>query len=185
MGRVNTDRDPTPSAGGFQCATCGRWHDTLPMDVGFAEPLYVAELSEPERARRVTFDGDFRVLRDADATHYFVRGVVEVPVIGTPEKFCFGAWSTLSADSYEQARAAYRDNGSAGPLFGWLANRFPGYATTLNLKVNVLVRPDLKPAIVLQDAGHALAREQRNGITPHRVRQVVEKVLHPDPPSPA
>ena len=167
---------------GFQCVTCGRWHDTLPMDVGFAEPLYVDELSEAVRAERVTSDGDFRTLRNADSTHYFVRGVIELPVIGSANVFCYGAWTTLGAASYELARAAYRADTAAGPLFGWLANRIPGYATTLNLKTSVSVRPNLKPAIVLHGSEHALAREQQNGIALARVQQIVEKVIHPDPP---
>lgn len=127
MARVSTDRPANPTAPGFQCATCGKWHDTLPLDVGFDEPLHVAELSESDRAQRVTSDdGDFRVVRKADGTHYFVRGVVEVPVIGTGDTFCFGAWATLSAASYEQARAAYRANGAAGPFFGWPPTASPG-----------------------------------------------------------
>ena len=48
---------------GFQCASCGKWHDELPLDVGYAEPMYVAELDDSERAEFVTMLRDFRVLR--------------------------------------------------------------------------------------------------------------------------
>ena len=153
------------------------------MDAGFAEPLYIEGLSESDRAQRVTAAPDFRVLRDRAGVHYFVRGVIEIPVAGAGDVFCYGVWTTLSAASYGQARAAYADNRAAGPFFGWLANRVPGYATTLSLKTNVTVRPDLKPAIVLQGSDHSLAREQQIGITPRRLQQIIEKVLHPDAPA--
>jgi hypothetical protein len=38
----------TSMSTGFQCATCGQWHDELPLDFGFAEPDYVVGLDENE-----------------------------------------------------------------------------------------------------------------------------------------
>lgn len=38
---------------GFRCATCGKWHDELPMDVGCAEPDVLAGLNARDRSRQV------------------------------------------------------------------------------------------------------------------------------------
>ena len=166
---------------GFRCHTCGQWHDELSLDVGFDEPLYIAELSADERAAQVTSAGDFLVWNGDQGTHYFVRGVIEVPIRDSAEVFCFGVWTTLSAESYETARAAYDANESAGPFFGWLSNRLtPVYADTLGLKTDVNVRPDHKPCVVLHCSPHPMHVEQRDGITMDRVRQIVEAVLHPE-----
>ena len=167
---------------GFRCSKCGQWHDELPLDVGAAEPLYVEELSPDEKAQRVSGEpgSDFRVLRrNAAEVHYFIRGVIEIPVLGTDETFCYGVWTSLSESSYEKANAAYRVNGSAGPLFGWLSNRLAGYPETLSLKTHVRVRPDLKASIELEPIDHPLAREQREGISIERVQQIVEPLMHP------
>lgn len=31
-----------------------------------------------------------------DNEHYFIRGCIEIPVIGTEQKFIWGAWVSLS-----------------------------------------------------------------------------------------
>lgn len=165
---------------GFRCHNCGQWHDELPLDVGYSEPLYFEELSPDERAAQVTADGDFRVWTGDQGTHYFVRGVVEIPLRGSADVFCYGVWTTLSAASYDQVRAAYRANEGAGPFFGWLSNRLPGYPDTLSLKTSVNVRPDLKPSIFLHPSDHLLFFEQRDGISLERVQQILEVGLHPD-----
>jgi hypothetical protein len=94
---------PTPAPdplSGFRCHTCGQWHDELPLDVGFDEPLYIDELSAEERAAQVNANSDFRVWDSADqGTLYFVRGVIEIPILGADDVFCYGVWTTLSSAS--------------------------------------------------------------------------------------
>lgn len=163
---------------GFQCASCGKWHDELPLDFAFDEPLYVAELDDDER-RLVTGTGDFRELDQENEKHHFIRGVIEIPIVGTDAMFCYGVWTSLSAQSYEAAKKAYREKCDAGPFFGWLSNVIPGYPKTLNLKTHVHVRADIRAAIELEPTDHPLAVEQRNGITMARVEQIIASVMHP------
>lgn len=149
------------------------------MDVGFDDPLYVEELSEGQRAADVDRSPDFRVLRQGSETHYFVRGVIEIPVTDVDDVFRYGVWSSLSRTSYELAKRAYDANESAGPFFGWLANRIAGYPDTLTLKVSASFRPDLKPRMMLEPMDHPLAIEQSGGITLARVMEIVEPLMHP------
>jgi hypothetical protein len=141
--------------------------------------LYIQELSPDERAAQVTGAGDFRVWNGGQGTHHFVRGVIEIPVHGLDDVFCYGVWASLSGESYARATAAYDANEATGPLFGWLSNRLPGYPETLHLKTNVNVRPNRRPSIVLHGADHPLVREQREGISLQRVQEIVEAVIHP------
>src|SRR5579863_8974833 len=127
-------------ATGFHCRSCGKWHDELPLDLGFDEPLYVAELNADDRARLVTSWSDFRILVRDDARHYFIRGLIEIPVHGVDRPFRYGVWASLSSASYEVASIAYKDNQEAGPFFGWVSNRLALYPDTLKLKTNVHVR---------------------------------------------
>lgn len=91
--------------------------------------------------------------------------------VETDELFCYGVWTSLSAQSYEVARAAYREKVDAGPFFGWLSNVIPHYPKTLNLKTQVHVRAETRAAIELEPTDHPLAVEQRNG-APSRLRQL-------------
>ena len=163
---------------GYRCSCCGEWHEGLPLDLAFDEPHYVQELTAEERQQQVDTLGDFRVLRNPDGTHYFIRGVVEIPILGSTDTFCYGVWTTLSAANFERARAAYAENRAAGPFFGWFANRLPGYPDTLSLKTNVHLRADLRASIELEPTDHPLALEQRDGITFDRVQAIVERALH-------
>jgi hypothetical protein len=163
---------------GFQCATCGKWHDELPLDFGYAEPLYVAELDASERSEFVTELGDFRVLRRDGETHHFVRGVIELPIVGIEDSFRYGVWASLSDESFELARAAYASDVAAGPFFGWISNRIEGYPDTSNLKSKVHVRADMRPQLELEPSDHPLAIEQRDGITLDRVREIMDRALH-------
>ena len=158
---------------------CGKWHDELPLDVAYAEPLYVAELDDNERAEFVTMLRDFRVLRRDGETHHFVRGVIEIPIIGMNDVFRYGVWASLGDASFKSAREAYENDLAAGPFFGWISNRIEGYTDTTNLKSQVHVRAVMRPRLELEPTDHPLAIEQRDGITIERVAAIVQRALHP------
>jgi len=169
---------------GFQCASCGKWHDELPLYFACDEPLYVAELSETDRAKYVTTLGDFRELVRDGTRNYFVLGVVEIPILGTNDTFGYGLWTSLSHESYVAARAALAKQAPAGSFFGWVSNRLDGYPDTINLRSRVHMRANTRPWIELEPTDHPLAVEQRNGITLERVHEIVQHALH-RPPDPA
>jgi hypothetical protein len=171
-------KERNSSTTGFTCDSCGEWHDSLPRDLGFDEPMYVDELDDEQRSAWVTGDGNFRVRRSPDETNYFIRGVIELPIAGTKDSFCYGVWTSLSEPSYLAATKAATADEEAGPFFGWLSNIVPGYPTTQNLKTHVHLRPGLRAAIELEPTDHPLAVEQREGITVERWKQIVAPALH-------
>jgi hypothetical protein len=66
------------------------------------------------------------------------------------------------------------------PYFGWLSNSLPGYPETLSLPLDVVTPAlELRPSFLLHDGDHPLVREQREGITTDRVRELAELNLHP------
>lgn len=163
---------------GFHCPGCDAWHDELPLNFSVAEPGAVP--SDPsERARTVTGTGDFREVVQQGATHYFIRGLIELPILESDQTFSFGVWTSLSERSYAAAREAYRKQTGAGPFFGWLNNHIPIYPETVNLKTHVHVRVDLVAAIELEPTDHPLAVEQRDGISMARVHEIVSALMHP------
>ena len=163
---------------GYRCRRCGESHDELPLHYGFHAPAYWYGVPEAERARRCLQSSDQCVIDDE---HFFVVGNLELPVIGSEERFSWDVWVSLSARNFARACEVWESPGreSEPPCFGWLSSSVPGYPETLSLKTMVHTRPvGVRPRIELEPTDHPLAVEQREGITWERVREIAETVLH-------
>ncbi|WP_435975357.1 DUF2199 domain-containing protein [Streptomyces sp. Qhu_M48] len=116
------------------------------------------------------------------AQHYFVKGLIEIPVIGSDEVFSWGVWVSLSRDNFSRAADLWDRPGreAEDPYFGWLTTDLPVYPpTTLNLKTHLHTRPvGERPCVELEPTDHPLAVEQRTGITLDRVREIAAAVFH-------
>lgn len=122
---------------------------------------------------------DLCVIQDQ---YFFIKGIIELPVINSDELFAWTAWVSLSRDNFERAKQVWSDpNRTSEPAyFGWLTTRLPFYPDTINLKTNVHTRAlGLVPFIELEPTEHPLAVEQRSGISLDRVQAIAEALLHP------
>ncbi|MEV3993875.1 DUF2199 domain-containing protein [Streptomyces sp. NPDC049837] len=117
------------------------------------------------------------------AQHYFVKGLIEIPVIGSDDVFSWAVWVSLSRENFARAADRWDTPGREAekPYFGWLSTDLSLYSpTTINLKTHIHTRPvGQRPLIELEPTDHPLAVEQRTGITLDRVREIAEAVLHP------
>src|SRR5262245_12792016 len=123
-----------------RCSTCGREHrkDELP-DIGMHAPDPYLAVPEEERAERTTFTVDRCTVIDDDGEHYFIRGVIYIPIHGQGEPFGLGAWVSQSRVNFER----YSRNEPMDPTFGWLVNHIAHYKkTTFLLKARVHFRGD-------------------------------------------
>ncbi|PVC93886.1 DUF2199 domain-containing protein [Streptomyces sp. CS147] len=162
---------------GFTCTCCGAHHSELPMNYTVGAPA----VWDPSFA-----DADDCLLSSdqcvVQAQHYFVKGMIEIPVIGSDEVFSWGVWVSLSRESFSRAADLWDTPGREAeePYFGWLTTDLPVYPTpTLNLKTHVHTRPvGERPLVELEPTDHPLAVEQRTGITLDRVQEIAEAVLH-------
>ena len=165
-----------PELEGFQCRTCGKWHEGLPRDYAYDAPYY---WSESLKADPTCFlNSDLCVIKNND---YFVRGLIEIPVIGRQHSFRWGVWVSLHKRNFDKMVDLWSDPKllDEPPYFGWLSNSIDLYPETLNLKTNVHSRAiNERPIVVLQETDHPLAVEQRHGIAPERVREIAEHALH-------
>ena len=74
-----------------------------------------------------------------DGERFFLRGALELPVIGSSQTFAWGVWASPSEKSLRRAmdlrgREA-REN--EPPYFGWPCTALPGYPDTLFPKTTV------------------------------------------------
>lgn len=162
---------------GYTCSCCGEYHAELPMGYSATAPD-VWDASFEGRADSL-LSSDQCVIK---AQHYFIKGLIEIPVIGSDEVFSWGVWVSLSRDNFSRAADMWNTPGREDekPYFGWLTTELPIYSPgTTNLKTNAHTRPvGQRPFIELEPTDHPLAVEQRTGISLDRVREIAEAVLH-------
>jgi hypothetical protein len=161
----------------WTCSCCGKQFDTLPLDWAFDAPAYWRSIPESERPTRGTLSSDFCTADE----HFFIRGCLEIPLVGTAEKLVWGAWVSQSAASFRRAMELFdrEPDATEKPRFGWLNNEIHVYRpSTLGLKANVHFRPKpLRPLIELQPSDHPLAAEQRSGATLQRVQEIITAIM--------
>jgi len=173
----------------WKCGTCEEWHTGACLDFGFDWPYYWTKehANDQRRSRllpnwgkqRKTFlDDDYCAI---DGEHFFVRGIIPVPIIGTAESFAWGVWGSLSREHFEELREM-GDNpkrADLAPMFSWLSTKIDGYPDTLSLKMYAHIqKPPDRPRFELEPTDHPLAREYHNGITPERVREIMISRVH-------
>ncbi len=163
---------------GFTCSCCGEHHAELTMSYSTMAP----DVWDP------SFENEPDCLLSSDqcvikGQHFFIRGLIEIPVIGSQDVFSWGVWVSLSRDNFARALEVWSTEGREAekPYFGWLSTELALYPeSTTNLKTNAHTRPvGKRPFIELEPTNHPLAVEQRTGITQDRVREIAMAVLHP------
>lgn len=137
-------------------------------------------IPESEREKRVELTSDQCVI---DEEHFFIRGRLEIPIIGEEEPFAWLVWTTLSEQNFLRAIELWHTVGREAepPYFGWLSTDLAAVypQSTLNVKTLVHTRPvGTRPFVEVLDDVHQLGREQREGITRERVREIAERLLH-------
>jgi len=145
---------------------------------GSHKPLSYYEVPEAERESRCDCGTDDCVI---DEEWFFVRGCIEIPVVGEEEPFVWGVWVSLSKESYEKWIKCFDEKKRSyiGPFFGWLNAWLKPYPDTMNLKTQVYLRDDgIRPYIELEPTDHPLAIEQREGITKERVAELYSEMMH-------
>lgn len=177
----------------WKCGTCDEWHTGPLLDLGFDAPHYWSSDSEKchrwsvlpsgslERTCKTFIDSDYCAIDDRD---YFVRGIIELPIIGAAESFRWGVWGSLSRENFEALIRADEKNGQPEntQMFSWLSSRIQEYPDTLSLKMTASIQePGMRPLFRLERADHPLAREFYEGIAPERVREIMFRSLPPQP----
>jgi hypothetical protein len=156
----------------WTCSCCGKEFSTLPLSFGCKAPDHWVQIPEAERQSRGRLDSDVCIIDNEDI---FIRGCLEIPIIGKDDKFVWGVWTSVSRKSFERISELWAAPVIANepPKFGWLCNNISVYPPTLNLKTNLHLRGGGKrPFIELEPTDHPLAIEQRQGVSIKRVEEI-------------
>jgi hypothetical protein len=148
----------------YRCSHCSDIHEGLP-ELAFGLPSFIFEVPDTERASRCRISDDLCVM---DSKHYFVRGVLELPIKDSDGSYGIGAWSTLSAENFAVYEKDYygKRAGNIGPYVGWFSNSVPNFYSATTQKCRVHFRSgNQRPTLELEPTSHPLAIAQREGIT--------------------
>jgi hypothetical protein len=163
----------------YRCRTCGKTHAGVPFSFAADFPDMYANLAKEARDARVVIGSDQCIV---DSQWFFVRGTLEIPIIGNDEPFVWGVWASVLEETYEEISECWelKDREKCrGPFKGRLANSLSIYSETLNLKIRIVLQPvGIRPVFILEDTDHPLAVEQHTGITEQAAVKIVSLLLH-------
>ena len=110
---------------------------------------------------------------------YFLRALLEIPIIGNDEPFMWGVWGSVSAASFADYNDSDRGEKHQGNYFSWFSSLLPGYPETVGLKCSMQSRSGgLRPVVMLAPSDHPLAIDQRDGISLEKAQLLFEYALH-------
>lgn len=161
----------------WKCATCDEWHHGPCLDFSYQTPFYWDERYKSSTEPNTFLNEDLCAIEDKD---FFVRGLIEIPILGTAKSFCWGVWGSLSRENFETTRRTMYDptRVQLAPMFSWLSTSLAEYPETLSLKMYAHVREvGLCPSFEVQETDHPLSQEFHNGITPARVKELMAGAL--------
>ncbi|HEU4825042.1 MAG TPA: DUF2199 domain-containing protein [Dongiaceae bacterium] len=160
----------------FVCATCGRLHEGSPS-IGYSAPFYWQEAYRADTTGTSRINDDLCMIERRD---YFIRCILEVPILEVEEPFLWGVWVSQSERNFQDYADSFHDTPERR-TFGYFANRLPGYPDTLSLHTQVnWQRGRGRPIVELEPADHPLYRDWSEGIGWARAAELARPYLHPD-----
>lgn len=163
----------------FICRVCGQTHEEIPWSFAADFPDMYANLSPGERATRAVISSDQCIV---DEQWYYLRGCLEIPIIGSNDVFLWGLWASVKEETFNAMSESWEEEGREtrrGPFKGRLANSLSIYSETLNVKLRILVQPvGTRPLFVLEEDEHPLARTQRHGMSRRAAAELTAQLLH-------
>lgn len=160
----------------YKCATCGKEHDGAPS-FSFSEP---AQFNRNAGILKKLFKKNYL---DIDLcvseNSYYIRVILEIPIINTDEKFTWGVWVSQSKENFDYYKKHFTEDNSGRESFGWFSNILPYYQNTLNLKTNVkFQRQGVRPKIDIEKTEHELSKDFYNGISEEKAIKIAEIAMH-------
>jgi hypothetical protein len=163
----------------FRCETCGKEHDTLPLDLGYDYPADFFRIPASEREQRIVYNGD---LCSIDKQEHYARGILALPIKGSDQEFRWGVWARIQRGDLKRYLDLWNSDAAADePVFpGQLSGGIPVYPGTDGLAVEVKLMVRKRPRFFVVDPDHPLAIAQREGVSWEDVHRFVEQVFGPE-----
>lgn len=164
---------------GFSCTICGEHHEVLPLSYSVKAPMAASRIPIEELEQRIVISPDQCVI---DGKDFYLRGRIAIPIVDLDEPFIWGVWAEVSPINFMRTMDLWMTPGreSEPPFPGWLDSEIPLYGNTINVEVAVQTQiAGRRPHFTIIDQDHALAFEQRNGLTLEEVAEIAAYMFHP------
>jgi hypothetical protein len=148
----------------------------IPRSLVCALPDAAVALPEPERTERLVVGNDSCKL---DGRRFFLRGNIELRVIGAGATFVWTVWTEVEHAQYKRALALWtRPTRIEEPAYPALcANYLPTYPSTLGLPGELRTRlVGQRFEFRLSAGDHPLIAEQEHGVQVARLREILAMV---------
>jgi hypothetical protein len=156
----------------FCCSTCGQEHAGLPLSFAADYPDSYANLSTEARELRAVVSSDQCII---DQQEFYIRGCLEIPVVGTSEVFMWGLWARVHETDFDEISDHWEREGREaviGPYKGRLANAVSIYTDALNQRIEIRISPvGTRPLFILEEGGSTLYNEQHSGLSPQKAAE--------------
>jgi len=161
----------------FKCSCCGGVHEGSPSFAFSAPSSYLQQSDDVKENGGL--ETDLCYYSDEDGEHYFIRTVLEIPILGASEPFLWGVWASLSKENF-QHYYEYWDTPIIGhEYFGWLCNYLPHYESTYVLAADVVTRENGdRPFLRLHEVDHELFHDLQHGISIEKAQKIAELCMH-------
>ena len=175
----------------FLCSACGEVHRG-PPSVNYDVPPSFDDVPEDARERRIALSDDLcHILPPGNEpdgrSAYFIRGVLDVPIVGADEPFRWGVWVSQAEETFERYVDTFGEDPTGLKSFGWLLANLPGYRELDEDGAYAWLPCDVdwgpagqRPRIDVQECDNPIYREQRDGMSWERAAELVETMMHPD-----
>ncbi|WP_442300657.1 DUF2199 domain-containing protein [Terriglobus sp. 2YAB30_2] len=155
------------------CSTRGEAHSDIPFSFAADFPDPVASCSHEEFESRVVAGSDQCIV---DGKEFFLRGLIEIPILGEEAPFLWGVWALLREGDFDEISDCWEEEGREhrhGPFKGRLANKMSMEPDPFNLQITVrLQEVGQRPVFFIDDPGHPLFLQQKNGISLQMAKEI-------------
>lgn len=148
----------------YRCAHCDKLHVGLP-DICFPAPSAIQSISEREFERNCLINDDVCIV---GGHSYYLNAILEVPVIGHPDRFAWGIWCKTEWSPFKLywQNDPERQHVRLRPAQATIANDISGLRSTDGLDCELDFRgQDLRPLVRVSECRHPLYRIQQQGIS--------------------
>jgi hypothetical protein len=164
----------------YICSHCGQEHEGLPTDWGYQLPDEVHALNYLDRYTRSRSNRDLCTL---DEVRFFFRALLPIRLSEQTEEeyFTWGVWIEVDKSVHDlYLRSWDEDITNFTGLQGRLANDIKVHAGSIDLPVSIRFLPGTeRPKLeLLPEVSHAIAIEQRNGISGKRHHDILVELGH-------
>ena len=171
----------------FRCECCGNLFSGSPS-FSLRRPEFVFDVPEEERDARVVANNDLCIIYPSadepdSLPSYWIRAVLDIPIHGAAEPFCWGLWVTQSRESFDRYQATFDLDQSDDGSFGWLPVHMKYYRNSDGswpmLECDVRWGPTgSRPTIHLWECDNQLYRDQRDGISWEKAIEIASPLMH-------